>query len=1051
MKESLLKEFAAPGSQYRGKPFWAWNGKLEPEELRRQIRIMRRMGLGGFFMHSRVGLDTAYLSDDWFSCVDACVDEAKKLGMEAWLYDEDRWPSGAAGGLVTKNEKYRMRSLQMTELKSVKGFAWTTGILAVFTAKVKGMDKASNVLRVAKGATPQLAAGESLLVFEVKIQGNSDWYNGFTYLDTLSHDAVAEFIRVTHETYLKKHGKDFGKTIPGIFTDEPNHGHKIGHDNNTGAPAGLPWTAKLPEVFKKRYGYDLIPHLPELYLDLDDVGMSQPRYHYHECVTFLFVDAFGRQIGEWCGKHGLQFTGHVLEEDLLRIQTNVVGDPMRFYEHMQAPGMDLLTEHWRIYLTAKQVSSAARQFGRTWRLTETYGCTGWDFPFLGHKALGDWQVALGINVRCQHLSWYTMEGEAKRDYPAGIFYQSPWWEEYVKVEDYFARIISVMTKGEEIRDLLVVHPVESMWTMVRRGWLQHDAAVEELDRTLLGLQDLLLGEHIDFDYGSEELMARHATIVKSAGGTILRFGLADYKAVVVPPLKTIRASTVEPLRKFKAAGGVVVLAGEPASHVDAVASRAAADLAKQSVCIASIDAKLVKAVGMCRRLSIADEKGREVVPVLQLLREDKDNFYLFLCNTGEDYRMMKNPMDSVMARDRSLEFPSVTITGLPGCAGRVLELNPETGVVTVAAASIGPRGVAIRTSFPKLGSRLFVIEKKKDAKAASCPKLNALNEVKATKIAPSRWGLTLSEANCLPLDRASLRIEGGEWRKPEEILRVDREVRKALGVPSRGGGMKQPWAREKKKNPPHKRIELRYEFAASARPSGDLFLALEQPASFADICVNGSMLSLDAGCGWWCGRSLRMLQGNPALIKRGRNEITLVCDYTEQHPGLEIIYLLGAFGVTVKGANVELTTTPGALRVGDWVGQGLAFYSGHVSYQTTIKPSFSGKERIFVRIPAYAGTAAKVWIDGEAAGFIGWEPNEVDVTDFVKSGTVAEVAIEIIGHRRNSHGPFHYFEKWPNWTGPGQFVSGGEQWVDGYQLVPCGLMKPPELVVKAVK
>jgi hypothetical protein len=62
----LLKQFANPPSAFRGKPFWAWNGKLEPAELRRQIRVMRRMGLGGFFMHSRVGLDTPYLADEWF-------------------------------------------------------------------------------------------------------------------------------------------------------------------------------------------------------------------------------------------------------------------------------------------------------------------------------------------------------------------------------------------------------------------------------------------------------------------------------------------------------------------------------------------------------------------------------------------------------------------------------------------------------------------------------------------------------------------------------------------------------------------------------------------------------------------------------------------------------------------------------------------------------------------------------------------------------------------------------------------------------------------------
>ncbi|HUS44562.1 MAG TPA: hypothetical protein VM219_00800, partial [Phycisphaerae bacterium] len=85
MDKKLLSEFACPGSPYRGKPFWAWNGKLEEAELRRQVRVLKQMGLGGFFMHSRVGLDTAYLSDEWFRCVRACIDEAKQQGMEAWL------------------------------------------------------------------------------------------------------------------------------------------------------------------------------------------------------------------------------------------------------------------------------------------------------------------------------------------------------------------------------------------------------------------------------------------------------------------------------------------------------------------------------------------------------------------------------------------------------------------------------------------------------------------------------------------------------------------------------------------------------------------------------------------------------------------------------------------------------------------------------------------------------------------------------------------------------------------------------------------------------
>ena len=112
-----LKEFENPAASFRGVPFWAWNAELEPGELRRQIGIMQKMGFGGFFMHARVGLATPYLSERWFECIDACIDEAEKRGMKAWLYDEDRWPSGAAGSLVTRDPQYRQRTLQCQKIE----------------------------------------------------------------------------------------------------------------------------------------------------------------------------------------------------------------------------------------------------------------------------------------------------------------------------------------------------------------------------------------------------------------------------------------------------------------------------------------------------------------------------------------------------------------------------------------------------------------------------------------------------------------------------------------------------------------------------------------------------------------------------------------------------------------------------------------------------------------------------------------------------------------------------------------------------------------------
>lgn len=113
-------------------------------------------------------------------------------------------------------------------------------------------------------------------------------------------------------------------------------------------------------------------------------------------------------------------------EDTLADQTAAAGEVMRCYRSFPVPGIDILCDRMHLN-TAKQVQSAVHQYGREGALSELYGVTNWDFDFRGHKFQGDWQAALGITLRVPHLSWLSMEGEAKRDYPASIGPQSPWY------------------------------------------------------------------------------------------------------------------------------------------------------------------------------------------------------------------------------------------------------------------------------------------------------------------------------------------------------------------------------------------------------------------------------------------------------------------------------------------------------------------------------------------------------------------------------------------------------------------------------------------------
>ena len=152
----------------------------------------------------------------------------------------------------------------------------------------------------------------------------------------------------------------------------------------------------------------------------------------------------------------------MMEEPTLHSQTAAIGDCMRSYRAFGIPGIDMLCASFE-FTTAKQCQSAVHQYGRPGMMSELYGVTGWDFDFRGHKLHGDWQAALGVTVRVHHLSWVSMKGTAKRDYPASMSYQSPWYTQYAYVEDHFGRVNTALTRGTPMVKVGVVHPVESYW------------------------------------------------------------------------------------------------------------------------------------------------------------------------------------------------------------------------------------------------------------------------------------------------------------------------------------------------------------------------------------------------------------------------------------------------------------------------------------------------------------------------------------------------------------------------------------------------------------
>jgi len=1018
----MRKEFRNPSSCYRGRPFWSWNASLDEAELRRQIRIFTQMGLGGFFIHSRIGLATEYLSDEWFRLVRACIDEAKQAKLEAWLYDEDRWSSGAAGGLVTKDERCRMRALHLSRHRP-ETFDWPdSSDCYVFGATFdddkitwyKKLDQREDITIL-----PQYA---EILKFEVRADQPNPWYNNFTYLDTLDRDAVAKFIDVTHEAYRREVGEEFGKAVPGIFTDEPNHGEVL-----RGSTA-VPWTQNLPDVCRKMFDGDLSQFLPELFFDLATSSFSTIRYQYHVCKTRMFVEAFGKQIGEWCEQNNLMLTGHVLHEEPLARQAGTVGSAMQFLRHMQAPGIGILSQYTREYINVKQCASVAHQTGRKWILSELYGGTGWDTTFETYKHSGDWQAALGVNLRCPHLSWYSMAGEAKRDYPASIHFQSPWWQQYRHVEDYFSRINAVLTEGEPICDLAVLHPIESYYLLLSND-PQARERIRKLDQDHVDMVSWLVQQHLDFDFVDEHLLVDFAAEAnRDDVGPCLRVGKMKYRAILVPPMVTLRKTTFNLLEQFAEAGGTVVFTGEAPRLVDAVPCDQVQAFARNKTVEFSTKA-IATALATTRRVGIKAGQN-EAADILYQFRRIGDDWVIFLANTNR-----QTGFDQLSVR-LNLDLPR---------GGQVQLWDPINGEQYKLNSELTYRTASFNIDIPPSGSRLVVITSTPE----NLPMRSRLAPTgKELVLTPAGgWNFLLDDHNVLVLDRVDCTAltKGHDKfvRSKIEILQLDNELRNYLNIEQRGGNMAQPWSTRNQPLGPTANIKLTYKFSVKTSPTDPLLLAVEQPERWT-IKLNGKVIPSAMTTGWWVDPAIKTLPVDPSLLVRGRNTLTFEGQF-DRLVDLEIVYLLGRFGVENKGAEGALTKTPARLALGRWDTQGLPFYSGNVIYRTTIDFQVRPEHRYLLKLPKFRATAVEISSNAGEPILIAWPEYQADITPLLKTGKNT-LDIKLLGSRRNAFGPLHLDEESPRITGPRQYRYNPDNWRDAFHLVEYGLYEPPVIV-----
>lgn len=512
-------------------PFF-WQHGEEEARLREEMARIHESGIGAVCVESRPHPD--FCGPQWWRDMDVIMDEARRRHMRVWVLDDAHFPTGFANGWI--RDKYPERKkIFLTERHldlagpmsgaSIPVGPWMeTGerILAVIAARrsVTGAPDGT-----ALEVTPNLR--DDVLYWDIpdgywrvyfvietpRSSGNLD------YINPIDADSCRVQLEAVYEPHYARYAADFGKTFAGFFSDEPNIGNdgswfdcRIGRK-----PMVLPWRADLLPELNQAFGADATLHLPGLWHEHGPSTWGM-RYAYMNLVSRLYGECFSAQLGDWCRAHGVEYIGHIVEDNDAHARLGM--SAAHFFRAMSGqdmsgidvvlcqirPGLDQQAISWPgpepadgefyHYALGKLGASHAhldpRKHGRA--MCEIFGAYGWSLGLRFMKWMTDHMLVRGIN-------YYVPHAFSPRDFPdpdcPPHFYargKNPQFRHFKLLMEYTNRLCHLLNGGRHEAEAAVLYHAEAEWSGAAMSikeplrvlmQAQYDADVVPLD-TLCG-------------------------------------------------------------------------------------------------------------------------------------------------------------------------------------------------------------------------------------------------------------------------------------------------------------------------------------------------------------------------------------------------------------------------------------------------------------------------------------------------------------------------------------------------------------------------------------
>jgi len=598
MNEKITKLLENRGDNYIFPFFWQ-HGEAE-ETLRHYMEIIANCNIGAVCVESRPHPD--FCGPDWWRDMDIILDEARTRDMKVWILDDSHFPTGYANGAL-KNAPVSLRRQSVTyqllnnvgggeiiqlpqeryitpkpyEKNRLEQFIIKDELetfdddrfLGLMAVKVGGIGRSDIIRLDEKDSTiTWVAPPGNWKLYAIHLTRNRGFHRN--YINMMSRESCAKLIEAVYEPHYARYKDDFGKTIAGFFSDEPElgNGHMYEMWKTLAEVDDQPWSDEVELELKSRWGEQWAHFLPLIWdEDFHPKLKAKIRYDYMDTVTRRVEDAFSLQLGDWCRARGVEYIGHLIEDNNQHARTgSSLGHFFRGLAGQDMAGIDNIgeqvlphceeIEHTSItgikrdgvfyhYILGKLASSSAAieplKQGRA--MCENFGNYGWESGVYMMKYLADHFMVRGVNRYVPHA--FTPKAFPDPDCPPHFYAHghNPQYRHFGSLMQYMNRVCELISDGRHIAPAAILYHGEADWTGGKCMFTQVPAK-------------LLADRQIDYDIIPSDVFAEEK--YKTSLGALLKVNTQEYKVLIVPETSFITAQFAKATAELNAKGFPVV-------------------------------------------------------------------------------------------------------------------------------------------------------------------------------------------------------------------------------------------------------------------------------------------------------------------------------------------------------------------------------------------------------------------------------------------------------------------------------------------------------------